>query len=144
VQVVRDAYVSTFGPETAFDGNQIESNTRFEFDPKDRPNNKLDESVFFKFDIPTYGKYRIFVDKLDPAQSGKFLLAVNIGGGDKRKIDPNNAGGHSENFLCLDPGIHVASVRAYVEVAQPGGTVRLDPATRPFTFRVEPVGACTP
>jgi hypothetical protein len=139
VEVDASAVTRLFGPGTPYDGQQLTTNTRLDFQTKHLEGNKLEEWVFFKFNIPTKGKYRIFVDKLVPAQAGSFLLAVNVGDGTNQKIEPANNGGHPELFPCLEAGVHVAAVSAYVEV---GG--KSDPLTSPFTIRVAPAGSCTP
>jgi hypothetical protein len=140
---VTDTSVSTFGPQTPYDGQPLETNTRY--DPQSH-GNKLDEGVYFKFEVPP----------LAPGGTGrrKYEISVRGGADDYFRLQVNQAPGgpvkdtgnpetNPDLTVCLEPGPHAVLVRGF-DV----GLGNVVPATKRFSIRIKQIppltASCTP
>ena len=134
---IDNTVVSTFGPETAKDGEPLATNTEFD-DPKVVPDggNRFEEAVFFKFEVPTRGSYLIQAARKD---GGYLTVAVHSGVDPKKPIFPSPFGGVPNLVVCLEPGPHAADLRTFDNVG--GKQIAVG---REVTIQIRPSGVCPP
>ncbi|MEO8677869.1 MAG: PKD domain-containing protein [Vicinamibacterales bacterium] len=138
------SFIGTFGPETPYDGQPLETNTRFDQNPPD--GNLLEEVVFFKFEVPQNdppgdNTRHKFLATVTSADGGLLEVLVNQGGNPDRPMVGVVAATPSIT-ACLDPGTHVVAVRAYNLNLAGDKFVQVPfPVTRRFTIQIAPTAA---
>jgi hypothetical protein len=148
---INGSTVLTFGPETPYDGEPLETNTRWDSDPAEGSGNRYEELVFFKFDAPKGDPPNVdvrhdYIVSVAPSAPGAlWSLSVNEGA-PKYRIKSTIDSESPDVRVCLVPGTHVAAVRAFRIV----GDKRV-PLIRQFSMQVKPAvvingkpaGTCT-
>ena len=133
-----DTVVATFGPGTPFAGQPLETNTRYDDKKPNADNNRLDESVYFKFEVakgasPDVDARRPYIVTITPVSGGFFSLSVNQHTDSGKPLVSVDNSGSPHLTACLEPGTHAAVVRAFDLV----GDKRIA-ATRRFTIQIRP------